>query len=276
MAYESAQKCAEICAPFEWNGEREEAAVLLAEDQLSDQKIADKLNICRRTLQKWKSHPDFRERINENAKRIGNVALGRAIAKRGRRVAWLDQRHAKLRRVVLERAADPLMANVPGGKTGLIVRQIKGIGKGDDFQIVEEFFVDTGLLDALLKLEKQAGVELEQIAHIQQHQGRHGGPIEHQHEHQHEQKLTVEERRACLLTILDSLREQAARAEGDSAPDGSEGLLAGSLAYGPGADPGGAQMAESKSGDTCWSGQAQRLPSDDLMALPVGERPEGQ
>ena len=34
--------------------------------------------------------------------------------------------------MIAERAADPELANVPSGKTGLITKRLKGIGRGDD------------------------------------------------------------------------------------------------------------------------------------------------
>ena len=47
------------------------------------------------------------------------------------------------------------MAKVPGGTTGLIVRTFKGVGMGDDFQLVEEHAVDQALLNAMLGIERQ-------------------------------------------------------------------------------------------------------------------------
>ena len=61
--------------------------------------------------------------------------------------------------VIRQRAVN--LKDVPGGgNTGLLVRQVKGIGKGEDFQVVEEYAVDTGLLRELREHEKQAAIEL--------------------------------------------------------------------------------------------------------------------
>jgi hypothetical protein len=49
-----------------------------------------------------------------------------------------------------------MLRKAAGGQTGLIVCQMRGIGKGEDFQLVEEYAVDVGLLKALLDLERQA------------------------------------------------------------------------------------------------------------------------
>lgn len=54
------------------------------------------------------------------------------------------------------------MPDVPGGKTGLLVREIKSIGAGPNSREVEEYKVDTGLLKELREHERQAAIELGQ------------------------------------------------------------------------------------------------------------------
>ncbi len=53
------------------------------------------------------------------------------------------------------------MEKVPGGKTGLIVRQIKAVGSGAGMKIVPEYVLDTGLLKELRAHEQQAAGELQ-------------------------------------------------------------------------------------------------------------------
>jgi hypothetical protein len=65
-------------------------------------------------------------------------------------------RWEKMKAVMAARAAD--MADVPGGASGLLVRQYKQIGKVK----VEEYAVDTGLLRELRAHERQAAQELGQ------------------------------------------------------------------------------------------------------------------
>jgi hypothetical protein len=64
-----------------------------------------------------------------------------------------------MHQVIAERAADPEMQAVPGGKTGLLVRSTKGLGSGDNFTTVEEYEVDTALLKELREHELQAASE---------------------------------------------------------------------------------------------------------------------
>lgn len=57
--------------------------------------------------------------------------------------------HDKLLQIVEERAVDPVLAGIPGGKTGLIVRNMKGIGKGKEFRLDQQFQADTRLVKEL-------------------------------------------------------------------------------------------------------------------------------
>lgn len=78
------------------------------------------------------------------------------------RVTALEDRWERMRRVILERATDPDMASVPGGKTGLLAITWKSIGSGPTAQVVREVKVDTALLSEIRATEEQAAQELGQ------------------------------------------------------------------------------------------------------------------
>lgn len=82
------------------------------------------------------------------------------LAVRDNRLAAQQERHDRMRLVMDERAAD--MQTVPGGKSGLLVRQVKQIGNGDSAREVEEYKLDTGLLSEFREHEKQIAQELGQ------------------------------------------------------------------------------------------------------------------
>ena len=157
--------------PFTWTKDREAAALLVAEDELTDAEIGAKVSISERQLFNWKAHPDFQARVKELARAAGEAMLRQAIAKRQRRVRALNDRWDALKQVVAERGTDPKMANVPGGKTGLLVHNVKGVGSGEAFQVVDLYEVDTGLLKELREHEKQAAQELGQWAEKHEHKG---------------------------------------------------------------------------------------------------------
>ncbi len=156
-----------------WTVPRERAAQLLADDELTDEEISQEARISRHTLWVWKQNPEFSKRIEDLVK----VVQRRAIARRARRVRTLEDRWRAMQRVIVERAADPAMQNVPGGTTGLLVRYYKGLGSGDNFQVVEEYRVDTALLKELREHEKQAAQELGQWAEKHELTGAEGKPL---------------------------------------------------------------------------------------------------
>lgn len=163
---------------FRWTAVRAQAAVWVAQDEQSDEQIAEASGVDRVTLHRWKQHPVFATRVQEHVARLAEVALKRGIAQREKRVAALHDRWKRMQRVIEARADDASMADVPGGPTGLLVRQVKNIqvadvwgGLDSDLQeskpskksrMVEEYAVDTGLLKELREHEKQAAQELGQ------------------------------------------------------------------------------------------------------------------
>jgi hypothetical protein len=147
---------------FPWNKAKLEAAQLLAEDRLTDGAIAERAGVSDRQLLRWKHHPEFQAKVAKFAKEIEERVFTRGIANRTRRVDALNDRWLRMGAVIEERAAEPEMAAVPGGKTGLLVRHIKSIGSGPAAREVHEYEVDTGLLRELREHEKQAAQELNQ------------------------------------------------------------------------------------------------------------------
>lgn len=138
---------------------RERAAFLVAEDKLSDELIAAELGIGKRTLERWKQGADFKARVAQIIAEVGEQLKAKGLADREKRLAGLNDRHERMNEVIKQRA-DNLKGVSGGGNTGLLVRQVKGIGKGQDFQVVEEYAVDTGLLREMREHEKQAAIEV--------------------------------------------------------------------------------------------------------------------
>lgn len=146
---------------LEWNEQLERAALLVAQDSLTDEKIADELGIGRTTLHRWKTDPAFIKRVGEVVAEIQEKIVARGIAEKQNRVDALNRRQKLMEEVIRQRAEN--LASVPGGgNTGLLVKQVKGIGKGDNFREVEEYAVDTALLREMREHEKQAAIEVGQ------------------------------------------------------------------------------------------------------------------
>lgn len=117
----------------------------------------------------------------------------RGIAHKQNRIDALVERHNLIMQVVAERAKDPDVSGVPGGSTGLVVRQLKNVShhyekdpnnpRSKDIRVIEEKWeasLDTGLLRELREHEKQIAQELGEWSDKSevQHSGRGGGPME--------------------------------------------------------------------------------------------------
>jgi hypothetical protein len=161
---------------FRWTEPKERAAVLVAQDQLPDLQIADEVGVSERQLERWKTHPEFRARVEEHVTAIRQAIRARGIAVVENRVQALQDRWEGLKRVIRERAEE-MDGETPGGGTGLLVRQIKSVGAGPLAREVTEYAVDTGLLRELREHEKQAAQELGQWAEKQEITGKNGEPF---------------------------------------------------------------------------------------------------
>jgi hypothetical protein len=124
--------------------------------------IAEKVGISRATLSRWRDKPEFAARVTEHMEEFRELVRRRGVARMERRLDALNDRWNRMRQVIDDRAIDPKMQAVPGGTTGLIAHNIKGVGRGEDFQLVDVYEVDTGLLRELREHEKQAAQELGQ------------------------------------------------------------------------------------------------------------------
>ena len=174
---------------FQWTTAREEAAQMLADDRLTDEQIASKVGITRRALAKWKNFPEFAERVSSIVEAERKAILKRGIAVKANRVGAQNNRWRKLERVMEARANDPLVRDVPGGDTGLIVPEpmllkVQGYTDEDghfiptgESQIVYVYKLDTGLLKEARDLEKQAAIEVEQWTERVKHSGDEEAPV---------------------------------------------------------------------------------------------------
>ena len=166
-------------AEFVWTNQKEEAAQLLSDGRLTHEAIGLKVGVHRVTIAKWNSLPEFSARVEELNEEFRRSTAHLAIARREKRVNALNQRWLAMQRVIDERADDPSMTDVPGGRTGLIVQDWKTVGVGDNAVARATYSVDTGLLKMILDHEKQAAQELGQWVEkgSQELSGPNGGAI---------------------------------------------------------------------------------------------------
>ena len=136
--------------------------MLVAEDRLSDQKIADAVGVDRSTIIRWRDDAKFSARVRDIVGAFAQRAMKQGLARRERRLQVLADMHDRMLQVIDDRAKAPDLQGVPGGQTGIVCKQLKGIGKGDNFQVVEVYEVDTGTLKEIRETQQQIADELGQ------------------------------------------------------------------------------------------------------------------
>lgn len=186
---------------FNWTPQRDRAAVLVAEDQLTDEQIASSLGIQRRTLTRWKTYDAFIARVQHHRRLWREQIEAEGLVNQQNRINAYNDRWRRMLMVIEERAADAAMQHVAGGKTGLLIHRTRAIGTGRNQTIIDEYEVDTGLLRELRAHEQQAAQELGQWAEKHEHTGAHGQPIQADVQ----SNVTVEglhERTARILGVL--------------------------------------------------------------------------
>jgi hypothetical protein len=120
-----------------------------------------------RSLKSWSATFGWQVRLADVAEEERQAIVAQGIAARQNRVDAYGDRWERMRQVIAERATDRELADIPGGKTGLLVRTFKGVGGA----IAEEFAVDTGLLREMREIEKQAAQDLGQWVEKQESSG---------------------------------------------------------------------------------------------------------
>lgn len=153
-----------------------ECALLVAQDRLTNARIAARVGISLRTLDNWKADPEFKAEVDRHLEAWQQQVFERGIADRRRRVyrqndrwrrlqAVIEQRAKRGRELLQEIAADEAKAEAAGG-TPSKVRPYPGIETGlivlkpTRYGTVAE--VDTGLLAEIRSLEQHTAIELGQ------------------------------------------------------------------------------------------------------------------
>jgi hypothetical protein len=163
---------------FRWSRKTERAALLVSQDELPDKAIAAEVGVNESTLERWKRFPEFRDRVQEHRDLWREQIKAKGIAERQNRIDALNERWNLMREVIDGRAEDSHMQHVAGGRTGLLVHTVKGVGRGEDFQLIDLYEVDTGLLNELRQHEKQAAQELGEWSEKREVSGPGGQAIE--------------------------------------------------------------------------------------------------
>lgn len=157
---------------FSWSAKSEEAVELIVDDRLSNRKIAERIGVAQRTIERWKTNKEFSARVALHLEETRAAAMTHGIADRINRIRRLD-RHWRLMQTLIEERAEQTNTDVPGASTGLIVRKEKETKYGIE---VDHAF-DAALLAELRATEMQAAKELGQWVEKQSVDG----AVDHRH-----------------------------------------------------------------------------------------------
>lgn len=139
------------------------AAGLVAEDTMPDIRIAEECKVSRTTLHNWKQLPAFQVAVREKVQELDDAVSQLRFAKRRERIRALNEQAQDYLTIVQERGqwfADN-EPDVPGGRTGRIVRTERVIGVGKAAQVTVEYELDRGLESqfdsVLVQIAKERG-----------------------------------------------------------------------------------------------------------------------
>lgn len=134
------------------------------------------------TIRAWLKYPEFQNRVLELRDHFVRETMAYSVASVACRTAAYQQQFEDIQEIRKERAADPQMQDVPGGKTGRMVLQKRQLGKGEKAEIIEEYKADGYLMTQELAVLKQAAQDLGQWSEKRVITGDGGGPIQFQTE----------------------------------------------------------------------------------------------
>lgn len=156
----------------------EKAIELLADGRLRYDQVIEQIGIGRTTFYRWRSDPAFMARVRARREEIASAIYDRGAAIRHRRVETYCELWDGLVRVLEERAKDPTVQKIPGGKTGHVLMTFKGVGQGQAARVIPVAHVDLGIVDRIQELGKQIAQELGQWTEKAELSGPGGGPIQ--------------------------------------------------------------------------------------------------
>jgi hypothetical protein len=180
-------------AAFELDDDKLLAARLIAEGDLTNDEIAERVDIGVATLYRWKNYQEFKDEIKTQKDKIREDLYGFQFANIAHRINRANQRLRQIGRLTDARAKE--YADQPGGETGLIVKDYKG--SGDNLRTV--FAFDAAVIKEERELLKYMSQELGQWTEKTELSGK--------------LELTDEEKRAKAEAILERIAEDKRKAE---------------------------------------------------------------
>ena len=103
-----------------------------------------------------RNNADVRSRVSELRQEIESSFVRLQITERLQRLEAIQDRWDRVRAAIDARAREDYDAMM---KTGIVIRGLRNVGHGKDAQVVEEYEIDTAVIEALNSIEKRAAIE---------------------------------------------------------------------------------------------------------------------
>lgn len=149
--------------PWVWTVERERAAQLVADGQVTVAEIARQCGVNRDAIQAWKRCPEFGERVQEHLDRVRAKLARRGEAIKTNRIYAKLRRLHELNGLINDRGSMESHQKAPGSnawRKGIQAKKVKMLGSGDVATIVEEYEIDTAILAEIRAIEDSIADEL--------------------------------------------------------------------------------------------------------------------
>ena len=154
-------------ARFKWTAQAIEAVKLVAEKDMSISDIAQTVGADVDTVKKWTERVDFKQAVETFLEAVRQKLEKEGVRQKVNRLNSYNDRWRAMLNLIAARAAD--LADIPGGDTGMIVRDYKGN--------VPVYKFDAALMKELRELEKQTAMEMGDWIEKKELSGRDGGAI---------------------------------------------------------------------------------------------------
>lgn len=127
------------------------------EEGMSNAQIAEKVGVSSGTIATWLKRPEYKEAINRYNELLQEETFRLSVANKSRRIQDYQNIRDRIQTVIDGRAE--AYSHIPGGKSGLLVKQVKSIGSGINAYEASEYVYDTSLVRDILAISKQAAIE---------------------------------------------------------------------------------------------------------------------
>lgn len=160
---------------WEWTKARLTAVHLLAEGQLSQEKIAAKCGVTTVTIRAWCQVDEFATKLRQAMQAFDMQAMSHGYARQSVRLTLLSNLIDRQKIIVEERAK--AHGKLTGGSSGLVAHEVRSVGVGENATLEDFVSFDGSLNREMRATLAQIAEETGQVSSKVELSGPGGGPI---------------------------------------------------------------------------------------------------